>query len=227
MMRHDTLTYLRFILNICWIPYPQHHVIILSIELARRKIKIKIMYFSLTCRNVLSDDITNSGSFGPHRYFEFLCFLFLSFNRSVNLLFLSNQIICWFFSLDYQKKIHIRWCMLTTHIPFSWSIFAFEFRWLFFAWCLYRNPLEEWHQFEDWIARKMKITKKKKKKKKKTMAITNSLFTHSVYIAITSSINSTDPPRFLWDSLISEAFPPLLSIKWSISSVMLEESGRA
>lgn len=50
--------------------------------------------------------------------------------------------------------------------------------------------------------------------------IRHSLFTHSVYIAIISSTNSTDPPRFLCDSLISDAFPPLLSMKWSISSVM-------
>ena len=48
----------------------------------------------------------------------------------------------------------------------------------------------------------------------------NLLFTQSVYIWMTSSTSSTDKPRFRWESRISSAFPPLLSMKCSTSNVI-------
>ena len=49
----------------------------------------------------------------------------------------------------------------------------------------------------------------------------NALLTQSLYIWTISSTNSTESPLFLCDSLISSAFPPLLSMKLRMSSVMV------
>lgn len=97
MMRHDTLTYLRFVLDIVWIPNLQYRIIILSDgtkTLRKKPRQSKRTYFSLTDRNVISNDVTNSRSFRPHQNFELFCFFCLGFNCGVDLFFLHDQIIC-------------------------------------------------------------------------------------------------------------------------------------